>query len=92
MAQTVNEAFNNFLKETVNLDTEQTKKARGSKDWLFGQIASFQSDSTFPKSYPEHDIPFGSFARRTKRRPLDDIDLMICLSAQGAYYTEISIR
>lgn len=90
MAQTVNDAFNEFLKETVNLDAEQTKKARGSRDWLFGQIASFQSDSTFPKFYPEHNIHYGSFARRTKKRPLDDIDLMICLSAQGAYYTEHS--
>ena len=90
MAQTVNEAFNKFLKETVNLDAEKTKKARGSRDWLFEQIASFQSDSSFPKSYSEHDIHFGSFARRTKKRPLDDIDLMICLSAQGAYYTEYS--
>ena len=30
MAQTVNEAFNKFLKEAVNLDAEQTKKAIGS--------------------------------------------------------------
>jgi len=33
-------------------------------------------------------MAFGSFARRTKIRELDDIDLMKCLSAQGAYYTE----
>lgn len=88
MAQTVNEAFNEFLKEIVNLDPEETKKARGSRDWLFGQIASFQSDDTFPILYPENNISFGSFARRTKRRPLDDIDLMICLHAQYATYLE----
>jgi hypothetical protein len=88
MAQTVIEAFNEFLKETVNLDPEQTKKARASRDWLFGQIASFQNDAAFPQSYPEFDINFGSFARRTKKRPLDDIDMMICLSGQGGYYTE----
>lgn len=90
MARTVIETFNKFLRETVNLDSEQTKKARSSRDWLFGQIVSFQNDETFPTSYSEFDIHFGSFARRTKKRPLDDIDLMICLSAQRAYYTEFS--
>jgi len=88
MAQTVNTAFDEFLSEKVNLDKDRTKTAKASKDWLFGQIASFQSDATFPKSYSEHDIHYGSFARKTKIRPLDDIDLMICLSAQGASYLE----
>lgn len=88
MALTVNEAFNEFLKDIVNLDPEQTKKARSSRDWLFGQIAAFQNDATFPVAYPDININFGSFARRTKKRPLDDIDMMIGLSGQGAYYTE----
>jgi hypothetical protein len=90
MAQTVITAFNEFLTEKVNLDKDKTETARASRDWLFGQIASFQTDSTFPKSYSENDIHYGSFARRTKRRPLDDIDLMVCLSAQGASYWEYS--
>ena len=90
MAQTVNAAFDEFLSEKVNLDKDRTETARGSRDWLFEQIASFQNDSTFPKSYSEHDIQYGSFARKTKIRPLDDIDLMICLSAQGASYLEYS--
>lgn len=88
MPTTVNDAFSDFLKKTVNLDTEQTKKARSSRDWLLLQIEKFQNDTTFPKSYSEKNIHFGSFARRTKRRPLDDIDLMIGLSAQGGYYNE----
>lgn len=88
MVQSVNAAFNKFLSEFINIDPEQTKRARGSRNWLFEQIASFQSDITFPKSHSECDIDFGSFARRTKRRPLDDIDLMICLSAQYGYYNE----
>ena len=36
--------------------------------------------------YSEKDIYFGSFARRTKKRPLDDIDIMIALSAEGSTY------
>jgi hypothetical protein len=34
------------------------------------------------------NIAFGSFARRTKRRPLDDVDQMIALKAEGGYYHE----
>lgn len=86
MVNSVNGAFSEFLRDTVNLDGERTKTARASRSWLFEQIAAFQSDATFPKSYPEHDIAYGSFARRTKKRPLDDIDLMVCLSAQSSTY------
>lgn len=88
MPKTVNGAFDEFLKETVNLDKDETTTARNSRDWLLGQITLFGSDTTFPKLWQEYNIHFGSFARRTKIRPLDDIDLMIGLSAQGATYTE----
>lgn len=92
MAKTVNAAFATFLNDTVNLDKDQTKIARGSRDWLLSQIRLFQNDETFPKSYGEKDIHFGSFARKTKTRPLDDIDLMICLSGQGSTYHEYGDR
>ncbi len=42
-------------------------------------------------SFPAIHIAFGSFARRTKIRPLDDIDLMR-LTGQGATYTILSDR
>ena len=82
----VNRSFRIFLADAVNLDSDDVKRARSSRDWLFEQIAGFQTDPEFPKSYPEHDIAYGSFARRTKKRVLDDIDLMVCLSAQGSTY------
>ena len=88
MPKTVNGAFSDFLLNKVNLDKDQTTKARSSRDWLLGQIELFQSDDTFPKSYSEKNIHYGSFARRTKIRPLDDIDLMICLHGQGGRYNE----
>lgn len=82
-------AFNNFMTNTVNLDSNDSSKARSSRDWLLTQIASFETkDDKFPKSYKEINKPFGSFARRTKIRELDDIDLMIGLTGEGAYYTE----
>lgn len=91
MAKTVIEAFNKFLVDTVNLDPEQTKKARGSREWLVGQIQTFPSDDTkFPNIYTEKNVFFGSFSRSTKKRPLDDIDLMICLKADGCTYNELT--
>lgn len=93
MAKTVIAAFNEFMKDSVNLDTDRTKKARGSRDWLVGQILDFpNSDSDFPAIYIEKNIFFGSFARNTKKRPLDDIDMMIALKAQGCTYLEYPNR
>ncbi len=52
----------------------------------------FEKDDKFPVSFPAIHIAFGSFARRTKIRPLDDIDLMFGLTGQGATYTILSDR
>lgn len=91
MAKTVIEAFNKFMAETVNLDPDQTKKARGSREWLVGQIETFSNnDAKFPSIYSEKNIFFGSFSRHTKKRPLDDIDIMICLKADGCTYNELA--
>lgn len=88
MATTVNGAFNDFLKSTVNLDSGVTSNARSSRDWLVSQIDKFDSKAGFPTLYNDIDIYFGSFARRTKIRELDDIDIIIGLSAQGGTYYE----
>lgn len=91
MAKTVDEAFNKFMTDTVNLDPDQTKKARGSREWLVGQIGTFsESDTKFPSIYSEKNIFFGSFSRRTKKRPLDDIDIMMCMKADGCTYNEFT--
>jgi hypothetical protein len=93
MATTVTGAFNTFLANTVNLDKDETTKARHSRDWLVGQIQSISDkDNKFPNIYTEKNIFFGSFSRKTKKRPLDDIDIMICLSADGCTYSEYSDR
>lgn len=87
MTTTVIAAFNEFQRDLVNLDAAETATARSSRDWLCDQISEFPgNDAGFPRLYPEHDIFFGSFARRTKIRPLDDIDMIICLHAAGASY------
>lgn len=93
MVKTVNEAFNIFLTNYVNLDSNETKLAKSSRDWLLSQIHSFpDKDNTFPTLYADKDIFFGSFARRTKKRELDDIDIMIALSAEGSIYNESTNR
>ena len=87
--RTVNQAFDEFLKKIVNLDSDETKKAKSSRNWLLSQIESFSDkDETFPKLYNQKRIFFGSFARKTKIRELDDIDIMIALSAEGSFYEE----
>jgi len=91
MAITVIEAFNIFQENVVNLDPEISKTARRSRDWLLTQISKFPTNnSNFPFLYPEIDIAFGSFSRKTKTRPLDDIDLMIGINADSCYYSESS--
>jgi hypothetical protein len=93
MAATVIQAFNEFMANTVNLDAAETKKAKGSRDWLVGQIGVFaDGDSKFPEIYIEKNIFYGSFSRGTKKRPLDDIDIMICMKAAGCTYLEYTDR
>ena len=75
------------FKDKVNLDSNQPKKARDSRDWLMGKIQDFpNNDSNFPKLYSDKNILFGSFARKTQIRPLDDIDIMVCISGEGSTY------
>ena len=91
MATTVISAFNDFQKNIVNLDSATSSTARNSRNWLLDQISNFpENNDNFPNLYPEIDIGFGSFARKTKTRPLDDIDLMVGIKADGCTYYERS--
>ena len=83
MSTTVNNAFSEFMKCTVNLDAGITKIARASRDNLIENIKSFSGDTDFFQIYDEKILRFGSFERRTKIRPIDDIDLMLCMSGEG---------
>jgi hypothetical protein len=89
MALTVDSAFLEFNKDIVNLDSEKTKKARNSRDWLIKQLNSLPSKlDDFPILYEARHIKFGSFARNTKIRPLDDIDLLLVFNASGGTHNE----
>lgn len=85
MSTTVTAAFNKFQKDVLNLEPDMTKSARASRDWLINKINCF---TNFFPLYTEKHINFGSFARRTKIRPLDDIDIMVALMASECIYSE----
>lgn len=90
MAKTVNSSFQQFNSNIVNLDPERTKKANSRRDWLWGQLNALETkeDFEFPFKYEFRHIEFGSFARKTKIRELDDIDIMFCLTSNGATYIQ----
>ena len=90
MATTVNMAFSEFNKEIVNLNSDRTTKANSSRDWLWGQLNALdgKDNLNFPFKYEEKHIKYGSFARKTKIRELDDIDVMFCLTGNGATYSK----
>ncbi|KAB7675662.1 nucleotidyltransferase [Plesiomonas shigelloides] len=85
MPTTVNSAFNQFMADSVNLDSKKTITARSSRDYLKGQVKGL---TDFFPLYSDKDVNFGSFARRTKIRPLDDIDMIFTLSANGCTWEE----
>lgn len=89
MATDVNSAFRTFLSETVNLDPGVVSQARSSRDWLLEQINGLPGKyGDFPEIYVEQNMHYGSFARGTKIRELDDIDLIITLKALGTTYID----
>lgn len=87
MATTVNNAFLEFMKNTVNLDKDVVSIAYKSRDNLLDNINEFDNDDFF-NLYRPFNVHFGSFARKTKCRELDDIDLMIGIAADDATYNQ----
>lgn len=86
MATTVNAAFDEFMRDGVNLDPNVVDVARKSRDNLLDNIAEFDDKDGFFDLYDGFNVHFGSFSRKTKCRELDDIDLMIGIAANGATY------
>ncbi|MDN6656346.1 MAG: nucleotidyltransferase [Staphylococcus simulans] len=91
MPYQVSTAFNSLMNNFVNLDADETRSGRRSRDWLVDeQLTSFpDKDDKFPLLSSTPKMWFGSFSRRTKIRELDDIDMMIVMHAEGSTYTQI---
>ena len=87
MALTVNQAFDEFMRTHVNLSAADNKTAKDDVENLYAGIQE-QSDDDFFKLYQDVNMYFGSFARKTKCQPLNDVDIMLGLSAEGCTYEE----
>jgi hypothetical protein len=87
MATNINSAFEEFLAEKVRTLKPRSDIAKSSKENLVKEIEKFPNDGLFPALHPNLSIDYGSFSRKTKIQPLDDIDLMVILHAQGCTYT-----
>ena len=56
MATTVNNAFEEFIKDKVNLDQNQTTIARKSRDNLIDNINNFSEDIDFFSVYKDKNL------------------------------------
>ena len=91
MPYTVNDCFEKFRKDVVDLEPGQTKTARGSRNFVYQNIGALSQKGLLPRMYPAMNLDFGSFDRKTKQGKLDDIDLMVCYNGLGgSYSTEIN--
>lgn len=88
MARTIQSALKQMIEETVNMPSERVKKARASRDWLLERIESFEKNNQYLYFCKKFNLHFGSFARRTKVRPIDDIDIMIGLNGHLLYWED----
>jgi len=89
MPYTVNACFEKFRKEVVDLDSEQTKTARASRDFVSQNIEILSQKGLLPRLYSGMSLNFGSFERKTKKRELDDIDMMVCFNGVGGSYQTV---
>lgn len=86
MVQSVTYAFSLFRENIVDIQPNDTKKGRASRTYLCAQLEALESKvSGFPRLKGDC-VPFGSFSRRTKVHPLNDIDLLLILSERGVRY------
>lgn len=84
MARTINGALNELVQDKVNLLKSRTDAGRRSRDHLLEQIKRLNDNSAEKLDLAEtYNLPFGSFSRRTKVKPLDDIDQMIGLMVEN---------
>jgi len=88
MPKTVKAAFDVFRADVVDLEPGQVATARSSRDYLLDQLKALASSGTSFPPYTGGREFFGSFARKTKIRPLDDIDLMAMLNGSGLTATQ----
>lgn len=88
MPRTIQAALDMLVEENINLSPERVRKARDSRDWLLSRIKNFESNQQYLHFCEDFNLYFGSFARLTKIRPIDDIDIMIGLDGSKLYWCD----
>lgn len=88
MAIKVNGAFDEFFKNEVNIESIDSDTAKKSRDYLLNQIHSIASNGGFIPLASSYDVSFGSFSRKTKIKPLDDIDIIIGINGLGTHFSK----
>ncbi|MGN6418391.1 MAG: hypothetical protein ACTHMC_12925 [Pseudobacter sp.] len=86
MALNINDAFREFQASYTNIDPTQNKTAKSSRQWLLEQVNGFVDDDDFLPLHLAFNQQYGSFDRKVKIPPLDDIDHMIGLNGAGCHY------
>jgi len=89
MARTIQSALKQMIEENVNMPSDRVTKARASRDWLLERIENFEKNTQHLYFCKKFNLHFGSFSRRTKVRPIDDIDIMIGLNGHLLYWKDI---
>lgn len=87
MSKKVNNAFRTFLDSVVNVSKSDSDKGIASRDFLYRQIHLLSERGLIPQTYSSNDLPFGSFSRKTKIDPLDDIDIIFCFRGGDLKYS-----
>lgn len=85
MAKTVDEAFEIFMDEKVNPSHSEIESAIKSQKHITDVIDSYDGDDFFHLC-KEYNEQFGSFARGTKKKKIDDLDLMFGMMGLNAAY------
>lgn len=88
MARTIQSALKQMIEENVNMPSDRVTKTRASRDWLLERIENFEKGTQYLYFCKNFNLHFGSFSRRTKVQPIDDIDIMIGLNGHLLYWDD----
>lgn len=81
--------FDSFIKNIIDLNKNDVKKACKSRDSLIESIIAILKKNWFFNVYEEQNLNYGSFENGTKILELDDIDIMICVKANYRKYDDL---
>ena len=87
MARTVDAAFTQFLRESVNLNWNDYKEAIRSTKPIFSKISYLAQQRSLPPINHEKHLVFGSLARKTEIERDFDVDVLVCFSSEGLAYS-----